>query len=206
MPREVLHLAPDDARRVPWKNGRGVTEELALFPEHASFERGDFSWRISKAAVDADGAFSSFPGFERILVVTRGAGLVLTHGDEASRARLRALEPYRFSGDWSTEGALVRGPVSDFNVIFRRDVVEAEVEVLRLGRRRALETADAAHVFAHALVGGVTARVTGEEEPFELDEGDSLWIRKARTTEEFELAGSVEGCVVLLVRVGPSRG
>ncbi|MBK7876275.1 MAG: HutD family protein [Planctomycetes bacterium] len=206
MPREVLHLGPDDARRVPWKNGRGVTEELVLFPDYASFERGDFDWRVSKAAVDADGAFSSFPGFERILVVTRGEGLVLTHGDEASRARLRALDPYRFSGDWSTVGTLVRGAVSDFNVIFRRDVVEAQVEVLRLGRRRALETADAPHVFVHALAGGVTARVTGEEEPFELDEGDSLWVREARASEELELAGASEGCVVLLVRVGPSRG
>src|SRR5687767_10413887 len=39
---EVVHLHPADARLVPWKNGRGVTRELALWPEGASLERGDF--------------------------------------------------------------------------------------------------------------------------------------------------------------------
>ncbi len=204
--REVLHLTRDDARRVPWKNGRGVTEELALFPDRAAFERGDFDWRVSKAAVDADGAFSSFPGFERILVVTHGEGLVLAHGDDASRVRLRALEPYRFSGDWSTEGTLVRGAVSDVNVIFRRGAVDAQVEVLRLGRRRALETAEAPQVFVHVLAGGATARVTGEEEAFELDEGDSLWVREARAHDEVELAGAADGCVVIVARVRRAEG
>ncbi|MBI5362053.1 MAG: HutD family protein [Planctomycetes bacterium] len=202
--REVLHLTAADARRVPWKNGRGVTEELALAPEGAAFERGDFDWRVSKAAVDADGAFSSFPGFERILLVTGGAGLALDHGADAQRARLRPLEPHRFSGDWVTHAALVRGPVSDFNVVFRRELVEASVEVLRLGRRRALATADAHDVFAHVLAGACRARVTGEEEAFELASGDSLWIREARAHDELEFAGSASDCVVLLVRLSPA--
>lgn len=203
--REVLQLNAADARRVPWKNGRGVTEELALAPDGATFERGDFDWRISKAGIDADGAFSSFPGFERILVVTHGEGLVLDHGADAHRARLRPLEPLRFSGDWSTHAALVRGPVRDFNVLFRRDVVEASVEVLRLGRRRALETADAPDVFAFMVGGTCRARVTGEEEAFELASGDSLWVREARAHDELELAGSAPDCVVLLVRVRCAR-
>ena len=70
--REVLHLSRDDARRVPWKNGRGATEELALWPRDSRFEQDDFEWRISKAVVDESGPFSMFPGFERILVVLRG--------------------------------------------------------------------------------------------------------------------------------------
>ena len=41
---EFLHLRPGDARRVPWKNGRGVTEELAVWPPEASFERGGKVW------------------------------------------------------------------------------------------------------------------------------------------------------------------
>ncbi|MBM3986021.1 MAG: hypothetical protein FJ296_10095, partial [Planctomycetes bacterium] len=74
----VLRAA--DARRVPWRNGRGVTEELALAPPGASFERGDFDWRVARATVAQAGPFSAFPGFERVLVVVQGAGLRLEHG------------------------------------------------------------------------------------------------------------------------------
>src|SRR5436190_12359656 len=31
--RTILVLPPQSARRVPWKNGRGVSAELALWPE-----------------------------------------------------------------------------------------------------------------------------------------------------------------------------
>lgn len=204
--REVRHLRAGDARRVPWKNGRGVTLELALAPEGATFERGDFDWRISRAAVDEDGAFSCFPGYDRLLVVTRGAGLVLDHDDGASRCRLRALEPHRFSGDWTTRAALVAGPVRDFNVVFRRDAVDASIEVLRLGRRRALEAADAPDAFLGVLAGGCRARVSGEEEPYELYADESLWLREARAGDALEIAGTTDDCAVLLVRIAPPRG
>ena len=31
-----VHLTPADARRVPWRNGRGVTEEVAIGPAGAT--------------------------------------------------------------------------------------------------------------------------------------------------------------------------
>ena len=199
--REVIHLTRDDARRVPWKNGRGVTEELAVWPDNASFERSTFDWRISKAAVDENGSFSFFPNFERILVVTSGDGLVLEHGDEAPRVRLRRFEPYRFSGDWPTTAELVSGPVGDFNVLLRRGVSNADVQVLRLGRRRAREPLASGHAFLHTLTGAATARITNEEDPFELAPGDSVWGRDVRDGEEIDLIGMSEDCVLLLVRI-----
>lgn len=198
---EVLHLLPEDARRVPWRNGRGATDELALWPEEASFEDGDFDWRLSKAVVDAAGPFSSFPGFERLLVVTEGAGLWIEHADDAPRVRVRALEPYRFSGDWSTSAELVAGPVADFNVLVRRTAGRAEVEVLRLGARRAREVLARGQAFAHLLTGRAHARLTGEDEPFELTAGESLWIDDLRGGEELDLNGRTADAVVLLVRI-----
>lgn len=208
MTREVLHLAAGDARRVPWKNRRGFTEELAVWPADstgARFERLDFDWRVSKAVVDADGPFSSFPGFERILVVTHGEGLVLAHGDAAPRARVRALEPCRFSGDWTTTASLVAGPVRDFNVVYRADSVRADVQALRLGPRKARETLPVGHAFAHALDGAVTARVGGEEEPYELRPGESLWVSELAREEELELVGRDAASVALLVRIERAR-
>jgi environmental stress-induced protein Ves len=202
--RAVLQLTARDAREVPWKNGRGVTRELAIWPEDASFERGTFEWRISTSAVDEDAPFSKFAGFERLLVVTRGDGVLLEHGDEAPRARVRPLEPYRFSGEWPTTCALVRGPIADFNVIWSASTWRAEVDASRLGRRRRLETIGPGHALAHVVAGGVTARVSGEEEPFDIAAGECVWVQRLAKDAEIELAGRSEDAVALLVRLGPA--
>ncbi len=85
--REIVRQTPADSRRVPWRNGRGVTEEIAIWPGGASFENGDFDGRISKAGVTEPGPFSEFLGFDRVLVVTSGAGLT---SRTATRRRPRA--------------------------------------------------------------------------------------------------------------------
>jgi environmental stress-induced protein Ves len=156
---EILHLRAADARRVPWKNGRGFTDELAIWPPGAGFERAEFDWRISRATVEEDGPFSSFPGFERVLVVTQGAGIVLDHGAHAPRAKLERLLPYRFSGDWPTRAELVAGPIADFNVLCRRGVVRAEVDVWEARAQRNVRTGRDDHAFVHFM-----------------DGGDSLWL------------------------------
>lgn len=201
--REILHLTRDDARVVPWKNGRGTTSELCVWPAGTSFERGDFDLRVSRAAVVEDGPFSVFPGFERILVVTHGAGLELRHDDSrggGSRARLRPLEPYGFPGDVATTGALVGGAVRDFNVFARRGRLVANAEVIRLGTRRARELAAERHTLVHVLAGGVTARVGGEEEPFELATDDTLWALDTGADEVIDLTGRSPDALVVVVR------
>jgi uncharacterized protein len=205
MALEVDHLASADARLVPWKNGRGVTRELALWPRGASLERLDFEWRISAAPVDEPGPFSRVPGVERILVVTEGAGFELAHGEHAPRARVRRLQPYRFAGEWPTVAALPHGPVTDFNVMFAPERVRASVEALTLGTRRVREALRSGQAFVHVPAGALTARVTGEEEPFELGAGDSLWLRGLRGGEELELAGRARDAEALLVTLSEAR-
>lgn len=204
--RQVVQLLPDDARRIPWRNGRGFTDELALAPPGASFERGDFTWRISRATLAEGGPFSSFPGFERVLVIVAGDGLVLAHGDSAPRARLRLGEPYRFSGSWTTTAELIGGAVADFNVIYRPELVRAEVQPLRLGTRRSRESLAGGDAFLHVLTGSLKARVTGEELPYELAAGGSLWGAQLKVGDELELSGTADGTFALLVRLELARG
>lgn len=200
MTREIELRTAEMSRRVPWKNGRGVTEELAVWPRGSAFERGDFDGRISRARVEEDGPFSTFVGFERILVVTEGAGIVLSHGD-GRRARVRALEPYRFDGALETRAELTSGPVADFNVFTRRGVIRADVEALRLGQRRTRASVGPGDAFVHVIVGAAVVRVPREEEPFELDADESVWARGLTFEEEFEIAGSERETVVLVVRI-----
>lgn len=201
--REVQLLTAADARLVPWKNGRGVTRELAVWPAGASLERLDFDWRISSAPVDESGPFSLIPGVERLLVVTEGAGFVLAHGAAAPRARLRRLEPYRFSGAWPTTAELPHGPVSDFNVMFVPERVRASLQALALGVRRMRETLAAGQVFLHVLEGSLAARVTGEERSFECGAGASLWVRGLGGGEELDLAGTAPSLELLIVSLEP---
>ncbi len=212
----IRHLTAADARRVAWKNGRGFTDELALWPEGAAFERGDYDWRIARAAVDEPGPFSAFPGFDRVLVVTSGAGLRLQHGRSAPRVRVLPLSPQRFSGDWSTSATLIDGPVTDLNILVRRGLVHAVVTLLRPGARslHVLELPGPGHTFVHVISGAIDARVTGSGGSLLLAAGESLWVGGAPaardgeapvhdepTVPQLELGGSRASGVALLVRL-----
>jgi uncharacterized protein len=197
--RSVRHLTPADARDTPWRNGRGTTREIAIAPAGASFERGDFRWRVAIAGVAEDGPFSSFPGFERLIVVIRGDGLVLHHGREAPPAVVLPFEPHRFDGSWRTEARLRRDAVTDFNVLFDPASVHATIDVLRLGARRWRGDLAAGDALLHLTEGTAIARVTGEEDPFVLRAGDSLLLTGLAGGEECELSGRADDTSLLHV-------
>lgn len=105
-----------DRPATPWRNGGGVTREVAAAP--------DGSWRVSLAEVAADGPFSAFAGLDRILTVVAGPGLELTVGD-AAPVTVAPLHPFAFPGDVATAGRLVGGPVTALNVMVRRPLTAA---------------------------------------------------------------------------------
>lgn len=133
MTLRVLRAA--DRTAVPWKNGGGVTREIAASPEGAPLD--DFDWRVSLADVSADGPFSSFPGVDRTLTVVEGAGMDLMVGGEHHIVD-EQYWPHDFPGDLETDGRLLGGPVVNLNVMYRRERTTAEVAVVRgtLGCRR----------------------------------------------------------------------
>ncbi|MCE8508118.1 HutD family protein [Ruegeria pomeroyi] len=111
-------LDPRSLPPVPWKNGGGVTREIAGEPGH---------WRLSLAEVSAEGPFSLFPGQMRILTVVDGSGMELHTDGRVLRAQLAA--PLRFSGDLPVTGRLPDGPVRNLNLIFDPRRVTGSVSV-----------------------------------------------------------------------------
>lgn len=110
----------------PWKNGAGITREIAVGPEGSG--ASEFDWRFSLAEVEQDAPFSAFPGIDRCIVLLRGAGLRLRSGDAKLDHRLdQPLAPFHFSGDMPLEATLIDGPSSDFNVMTRRSAWCCEV-------------------------------------------------------------------------------
>ncbi|MEY9874945.1 environmental stress-induced protein Ves [Streptacidiphilus sp. MAP12-33] len=119
---QVLRAA--DRVASPWKNGGGVTREVASSPSGAGTT--DFDWRVSLADVVDGGPFSTFEGIDRIITVVRGEGMALTV-DGVETVVAERFEPFRFSGDATTRCRLLGGPLVDFNVMTRRGAVSAQV-------------------------------------------------------------------------------
>ena len=117
-------INPDALPAIPWKNGGGLTREIAKHEE-----LGALIWRLSIADVAMDGPFSRFDGLTRILTVIQGEGIDLLAPVGVMRARLAT--PLRFSGEMPIEGRLTNGPIRDLNVIFDASRVMADVELVR---------------------------------------------------------------------------
>ena len=115
-------LTPADFTTSAWKNGGGITHEIA----RAEDARG-LIWRLSIAEVASDGPFSRFEGLSRILTVIEGAGLVLDTPDGPLAAK--PLVPLAFSGDTPVDSRMVAGPIRDFNVIYDANRIKATVTV-----------------------------------------------------------------------------
>ena len=111
----------------PWKNGAGVTRDIAVEPSGATAD--DFDWRISMADVAHDAPFSAFPGVDRCIVLLEGGGMRLRADDGGFDARLDTpLQPFRFAGDTAATATLIDGPCVDFNVMVRRGSWLAQVK------------------------------------------------------------------------------
>ncbi len=74
---EIIRYAALKPR--PWRNGGGVTRELARFPESAAegTQDGSWDWRVSIAEMSKAGDFSAFPGMDRVMTVVEGELLLL---------------------------------------------------------------------------------------------------------------------------------
>ncbi|MGB3316912.1 MAG: HutD family protein [Albidovulum sp.] len=116
-------IRPDAFATQQWKNGGGVTHEIA----RAEDESG-LIWRLSMAEVASDGPFSAFPGLERILTVIDGAGLILE--TDGGPIAARPLDPVRFSGDLTIHGRLIGGKVRDLNLIYDPKRIDGAVRLV----------------------------------------------------------------------------
>ena len=114
---------------VPWKNGLGMTREVA----NAHRADGSLLWRISLATVDRDGPFSDFAGCKRIIMMLSGDGMTLDFGPHGRAVMHEPFVPVIFDGGWQTSATLHGGPTRDLNVVTSHQGVRSAVEVLRIG-------------------------------------------------------------------------
>lgn len=126
---------------MPWKNGAGVTAEIAIDPPGADFKEGKFNWRLSSARIDDENRFSQFPGYNRILTVLSGEGLML------NQEELGPFEVFEFQGEEEIDCTLLRNPVEDLGVIFKRDKYKSSMQILDVSAPMYLKLEVGTHFF-----------------------------------------------------------
>jgi uncharacterized protein len=152
-------LRAKNHRRMPWKNGAGVTTEIAVFPLNAGLE--DFEWRLSMATVASDGPFSLFAGVDRTLAVLEGEGILLSVEGSSEQLAAPGLPPVSFAADRPTSAKLMSGPVTDLNAMSRRGRWTHRME--RLAVQKSAAIADWGDIAVVFCASGSVAISDGEE-------------------------------------------
>ena len=185
-------LRAGNYKRMPWKNGKGETVEIAVFPPGASV--GDFDWRISMATVAEDGPFSVFEGIDRTLSVLSGEGLELfVSGRPPVRLR-QDTAPHAFAADIATSARLLKDTVTDLNVMTRRGRFIHDVSRLSIEGRTEIV---ARHAVTMVLATG-HVRCAAEE----LSDRDVVLLEQGETCT-FEVLDSEE--TLLVIGIEPDK-
>jgi environmental stress-induced protein Ves len=173
----VTRLSPASYRRMPWRNGGGVTIDIAF--------EGDV-WRFSRTPITTEGPFSDYAGYDRLQVLVAGSGLVLeTPGGEIDLRQ--PLQPVRFAGETAIRSRLEAGPVEVVNLLGDRARVRLDLAVTTAGEMRRL--GPGLH-FAYCPAGHAMVCLQGQD--YELAADHALRIEQA----EGEVASVVAGRIV----------
>jgi hypothetical protein len=155
--------------RMPWKNGGGSTEEISRDGGHGL---EGFGWRLSIADIGESGGFSTFAGYQRVITVINGAGMVLTVDGEEQRGLL-PLQPFAFKGDSQVSCRLISGPIRDFNLIYSPERFQARLQWID-GVQRFFSTAQTVLVFSVADEVKVLGQVLGHHDCLQVDGNTGL--------------------------------
>ena len=137
----VVRLDPKAYRRTPWKNGGGVTIDIAddYAPGAPPGSWSGMLWRFGRTQIVEPAPFSDLSGFDRILTVIGGRGLWLDIAGGVSLDVREPFRPVRFRGEDRIVSRLEAGPVSVLNLLADRTRYEIDVAILSGGEARPLD-------------------------------------------------------------------
>ncbi|HWT14156.1 MAG TPA: HutD family protein [Patescibacteria group bacterium] len=180
---------------VPWKNGLGLTREIALVA--SATNATGFRFRLSRAVIDAQAPFSKYPGVRRWLVLARGGAIELRFDGQPVRQLDRVGDLCAFSGDDVVEGVPLDGASEDFNLMLADPLLDAEVLVRPLVGSMILHQPAGSWLILHLLDGH--AHLQGERAT--LAAGDTLWSDPG---EQDRIAARIDGGgMALILRIAP---
>ena len=195
--RPSLQLIPaHEYRRERWRNGSGWTREILRSPSSGTDTGDAWDWRMSIAEIEQDGPFSIFPDIERELILVHGNGLRLRFDDDD----VHVIEPphgrLRFAGERIAFGELIDGPTHDFNLMWRRDRIDAELWHRPLVGLMVLFVEPGEQWAVHVLSGHAQASDSADRATAAM--GDTLLFSATQMRARFALDGGGEVLVIRL--------
>ena len=182
------------ARQMPWKNGAGLTIELAIAPATAGLD--NFEWRISSAQVTGSGEFSCFAGVDRSLALLAGTGLRLQRGQVEPLLVTTQAPVVAFPGEQAIRAELLDGPITDLNIMTRRAAWTHSLQQLHLrGRQRLNGTADVLFIYCHS--GGPLNCQLASGEQQQLTPGQGLLLEDQPDLPAMELQANTPASIFL---------
>ncbi len=175
---------------MPWKNGGGLTEEIAVDPPAADMD--GFDWRLSIAHVETDGPFSRFPGIDRSITVLSGGGMALCVDGAQEVMLLAEGEPFAFEGEAAVTSRNRAGPTMDLNIMTRRGRLVHRMRRVVLSAGEDIVGAEAGTLlvamapFDVTVAGGTTA-VTGFD-TVQVDAGERVGVVSEAAVIRIDLA------------------
>lgn len=196
----VRVLFPHHWQTQAWKNGGGITHEIAR-DDDATGNR----WRLSIAEVASDGPFSRFDGIDRTILMLTGNGFCL-HGVGANPERIVApLQPFAFAGEAAIQCTLIDGPVRDFNLMVRRGQVTGALQIVQLtAARQPVPVAPQRFVFVAS--GRIFAELNGHgylldaEQTLQLSDESGELLLSAADNMAGNVAGNAAAAIVISLR------
>lgn len=185
-------IKPAQYREVPWRNGRGLSWEIALDDNHPQAARGLFNWRFAIAKIDNNGEFSAFNNVDRTIALLEGNGFELTvgEGDDQRKLPLTNVGDYQaFAGDQPTSCSLRDGSVRVLNVMTARGEWQARVRVFSTGEQ--LEFLASANVLVLFSISG-TLDIFINDEPLTVEAFATVCIESTDPTASGQIRVSSE--------------
>jgi uncharacterized protein len=181
-------------RETSWRNGGGVTFEIARDPEGAA----DFSWRLSLARIDRDGPFSDFTGYQRALTFVSGGGCRLSGLDARPRELTEPGATVLFRGSAVVACELLAGPCFDLNLMVREPGGIASVDHFSLLAHQTEALPADCHGAVFCLEGLIDCLHLASGERAMLGVHDTLIVSAADATEWRLLRGESESARVIV--------
>lgn len=164
---------------MPWRNGAGVTREIAREPAQGE----EFAWRLSLASLQGSGPFSSYAGYERCVALVEGRGFRLNVAGAGTQTLAARGAHALFAGAAQVNCELLDGPCTDLSLMVHSPgTIDSVTRLAVSAEQRVAEAAGkllALFVLRGAIrcasLGPMTpAAVNGQ--PFELERHDTLLI------------------------------
>lgn len=148
----------------------GSSRQLAIAPADSQLALRNFRWRFSTATVAQDGAFSTFTGYQRLLML-RGHGAVKLSVAQQQFTLCNEAYLARFSGSAETSAQLLDGPVEDLNLIVAPDL-QAGLSRLTLSQCHGRRWSAPAAKRLWLLLANTALTIRHLEQTFQLAQGD----------------------------------